>query len=64
MNVSASTKYYVLIGLSAVGAALTYITGQPTLTEATVIGGVLVGVSLAVHDLESSTPPAAAAPAA
>jgi hypothetical protein len=63
MQVSAATKYYVLIALDALTAALTYITNQPApLTEGTIIAGVLVGVSLVVHDLEPApSPPAASA---
>jgi hypothetical protein len=48
------SKYYVIVALSAIFSAVSYILGQPTITEGTLISGVLVGLGLAIHDLESS----------
>ncbi len=61
MAISSKTKYYVTIALSAVGAAIGYIVGQPDITASAIMSGILVGVGLAVKELE--TPTAAVPPA-
>jgi hypothetical protein len=48
------SKYYVIVALSAIFSAISYILGQPQITEGTLISGALVGLGLAIHDLESS----------
>jgi len=52
----ASIKYYALIVLVGVSAGLTYVLGQPQVTENVLILGVVVGVVAALHDLEGTTP--------
>ena len=59
--VSAAVKYYVLAALEIVVAIITYIEGQPAVTETTLIGAGLLGVTMAIHDIETETgitPPA------
>jgi hypothetical protein len=48
-------KFYVIVALSAIFSALSYILGQPQITEGTIISGALVGIGLAIHDLESDS---------
>jgi hypothetical protein len=49
------SKYYVIVALSAIFSAVSYILGQPQITEGTLISGALIGISLAIHDLESDS---------
>ena len=53
---SPTTKYWVLVALGAISATLTYILGQPAVTESVVIAGVILGVTFAFHDIEQATP--------
>ena len=49
---NAATKYWVLLGLSVVIGVATYLLNQPVITESTVIAAILVGATIAFHDLE------------
>jgi hypothetical protein len=51
------SKFYVIVALSAIFSAVSYILGQPQITEGTLISGALVGLGLAIHDLESDSQP-------
>jgi len=59
MPVSAGLKYIVGCVLGLLLAAVTYFSGHPELSEASLISLGLVLIPLALHDLEESpTPPA------
>jgi len=51
--ISPTRKYELLIGLEVIAAVLTYLTGHPELTEATLIGAGLTGATFAIQELEA-----------
>lgn len=60
-GLSASAKYWALIGLGLVLAVGTYLSGQTTVTYAVVLSAVMVGVTFLIGEFEAgpaSTPPA------
>lgn len=56
---NANTKYWVLVGLGAISAALTYIVGQPVVSETVIISGAILGITFFLHDVELAAPPSA-----
>lgn len=50
----ASTKYWVLGGLTTLLAIVTYFSGHLQLTETTLIGAGLVAIPLAISEFESA----------
>jgi len=53
MKISKETKYWIVDGLGAVVAALSYIVNQPIISEATVISTAILVIGLVIHDLEN-----------
>lgn len=54
MPISPTVKYWAIAALTIGISVLTYLSGHPDLTEATLIGAAMIAVPLLIHDLESS----------
>ena len=49
-----TTKYWAIAALTIGISLLTYFSGHPDLTEATLIGAGMVALPLAIHDMENA----------
>ena len=56
-GISPTAKYWVLIVLGLIVSVGTYLIGQPQITEAVVLAGVLTGATFLIREFEN--PPAA-----
>jgi hypothetical protein len=53
-GISAAVKYWILAALTILLAVVTYLSGHPDLTEATLIGAVLVAIPLLIQEFEGA----------
>ena len=58
----ANTKFWILGGLGAISAALSYALGYPVITVTVALNAVIVGIAFLVDDLQASASASAASP--